>query len=336
KTFRNLRKEARPPRKCAKSESLAERVPSRPKRRASSLRNPEPTREESLLNGDVIRTELPNDDDSDNWENTSSDGSDTDSGPRSSPCGYYATSDSSAPCAARRPRRNLASASASSSRRRHDRAGHPLHAAVPHPPPRRAGVLPGRLRVQGATLLVEHHGRTAIVHWYRTYTSAEEPVSRCHTKSRAPRPHRHRALVPHLHQCRGACVIDNFPTGRVKVWWVDGHTSMCWPQDLYKVSVRPPDVSREGVVGGRTHEHVLATGPVGEYDSEEGELWGSDGSVSEDSWETQSSAHDAEPRTPDPLNIMRKLLNLYKDCRFLDKLMGTSFFHEDHFLREVT
>lgn len=30
-------------------------------------------------------------------------------------------------------------------------------------------------------------------------------------------------------------VIDNFPTGRVKVWWVDGHTSMCWPQDLYKV-----------------------------------------------------------------------------------------------------
>lgn len=30
-------------------------------------------------------------------------------------------------------------------------------------------------------------------------------------------------------------VIDNFPSGRVKVWWVDGHTSMCWPQDLYKV-----------------------------------------------------------------------------------------------------
>lgn len=28
---------------------------------------------------------------------------------------------------------------------------------------------------------------------------------------------------------------------------------------------------------------------------------------------------------------MRKLLNLYKDCRFLDRLLGTSFFHEDHF-----
>lgn len=33
-----------------------------------------------------------------------------------------------------------------------------------------------------------------------------------------------------------------------------------------------------------------------------------------------------------PSQIMRKLLNLYKDCRFLDRLMGTSFFHEDHFL----
>lgn len=29
---------------------------------------------------------------------------------------------------------------------------------------------------------------------------------------------------------------------------------------------------------------------------------------------------------------MRKLLVLYKDCRFLDKLMGTTYFHEDHFL----
>lgn len=30
-------------------------------------------------------------------------------------------------------------------------------------------------------------------------------------------------------------VMDNFPSGQVNVYWVDGHTSMCWPQDLYKV-----------------------------------------------------------------------------------------------------
>lgn len=29
--------------------------------------------------------------------------------------------------------------------------------------------------------------------------------------------------------------MDNFPSGQVNVYWVDGHTSMCWPQDLYKV-----------------------------------------------------------------------------------------------------
>lgn len=45
----------------------------------------------------------------------------------------------------------------------------------------------------------------------------------------------------------------------MRVWWVDGHVSMSWPQDLYK---------------------------VGEYDSDEGELW-DDGS-SEASWETES------------------------------------------------
>lgn len=60
--------------------------------------------------------------------------------------------------------------------------------------------------------------------------------------------------------------MDNFPSGQVNVYWVDGHTSMCWPQDLYK---------------------------VGEYDSDEGDIWADDGSSSEDSWETQSSAGDS-------------------------------------------
>lgn len=45
----------------------------------------------------------------------------------------------------------------------------------------------------------------------------------------------------------------------MKVWWVDGHISMCWPQDLYK---------------------------CGEYDSEDGELW--EETNSEASWETES------------------------------------------------
>ena len=46
---------------------------------------------------------------------------------------------------------------------------------------------------------------------------------------------------------------------QVQVWWVDDHVSKCWPQDLYK---------------------------VGEYDSDEGELW--DDAGSDASWETES------------------------------------------------
>ncbi|KAH9631978.1 hypothetical protein HF086_000315 [Spodoptera exigua] len=142
-------------------------------------------------------------------------------------------------------------------------------------------------REYGVVQRVDHHGRTAIVHWYRTYTSADEPVPQMlhesevsvyDLKDHPDFQYRPGTVVIRVANftgedanCTAGQVIDNFPSGRVKVWWVDGHTSMCWPQDLYK------------------------------YDSEEGELWGSEGSGSEDSWETQSSAHEPEPRTPDAL-----------------------------------
>lgn len=139
--------------------------------------------------------------------------------------------------------------------------------------------------------------------------------------------------------CTAGQVLDNYPEGRVKVWWVDGHVSMCWPQDLYK---------------------------VGEYDSDEGELW--DDVSSDASWETeledcfiadndgteQTELENIKPKlaahiekariamsrleeifTQNPslqtTEVMRKLLDVYKDCRYMDKLMGTSFFHESHF-----
>lgn len=35
--------------------------------------------------------------------------------------------------------------------------------------------------------------------------------------------------------CSAGQVIDNYPDGNVKVWWVDEHISMCWPQDLCEV-----------------------------------------------------------------------------------------------------
>ncbi|XP_068631681.1 (E3-independent) E2 ubiquitin-conjugating enzyme [Battus philenor] len=427
----------------------------------SHICSPEPAKEDSqLLNGDnKTGDSCLNDDDSDNWENTSSDGSDTDSG-----------ATWSSRCSSAASQRGKRSPQLAVRLLRGKRLKRTVRRAPPAPPPRagervvvetlhttsRANVVwqdgtiemgipstqlypihhldgqecfPGDFVVSGAANVeenqqlkhreygvvqrVDHHGRTAIVNWYRTYTSADEPVPQMLNESEMSvydlkdhpdfqyRPGTVVIRVANFTgedaNCTAGQVIDNFPSGRVKVWWVDGHTSMCWPQDLYK---------------------------VGEYDSEEGELWGSEGSGSEDSWETQSSARD-EPRTPDTTpaqpaqpppaqpalfpqlpvpfgrrkislpvigespsdehapeivssttavvvsssgvprlleprvaahiergrvamrrleemfakhptlqsqEIMRKLLNLYKDCRFLDRLMGTTFFHEDHFL----
>ena len=35
--------------------------------------------------------------------------------------------------------------------------------------------------------------------------------------------------------CTAGQIVDNYIDGRVKVWWVDGHIGMCWPQDLFEV-----------------------------------------------------------------------------------------------------
>lgn len=137
--------------------------------------------------------------------------------------------------------------------------------------------------------------------------------------------------------CTAGQVLDCSTDGLVKVRWVDGHTSMCWPQDLYK---------------------------VGEYDSDDGELW--DEASSEGSWETEredcviadadveQTEENLKPKLAANIEkariamskleviftqipslqtteVMRQLLQVYKDCRYMDKLMGTSFFHEVHF-----
>nr|XP_034830802.1 (E3-independent) E2 ubiquitin-conjugating enzyme UBE2O [Maniola hyperantus] len=442
----------------------------------SHTRSPEPAREagdKGVLNGERAD---PNDDDSDNWENTSSDGSDTDSGATwSSRCSSAASGSGRGARSPQLAVRLLRGKRLKRAARRAPPAPPPRRSArvvveTLHTTSRANVVwqdgtiemgipstqlypihhldgqecFPGDFVINGAANVeenqqlkhreygvvqrVDHHGRTAIVNWYRTYTSSEDPVPQLlyesemsvyDLKDHPDFQYRPGTVVIRVANftgedanCTAGQVIDNFPTGRVKVWWVDGHTSMCWPQDLYK---------------------------VGEYDSEDGEFLGSDGSGSEDSWETQSSV--PEPRTPDvppparstseehppqpglvvramkrlddvyqmlpslavfsyrfssrnssyPIGkiaqvfasspseetalvpadsavpklleprvaahiergrvamrrleeifakhptlqsqeIMRKLLNLYKDCRFLDRLMGTTFFHEDHFL----
>ncbi|KAJ1526736.1 hypothetical protein ONE63_008315 [Megalurothrips usitatus] len=209
------------------------------------------------------------------------------------------------------------------------------------------------MRVYGVIQSVDHAGRTATVKWFKTYTSNDEPqptlldeneVSVYDLKDHPDFQYRPGTVVIRVANfegedvnCTAGQVLDNYPEGRVRVWWVDGHISMCWPQDLYK---------------------------CGEYDSEDGELW--EETNSEASWETESEdtvagEGEIEPEydslrpklaaniekariamsrleeifTQNPAlqntDVMRRLLEVYKDCRYLDKLMNTAFFHEKHF-----
>lgn len=133
-------------------------------------------------------------------------------------------------------------------------------------------------------------------------------------------------------KCTVGQVIDNYAEGRVKVWWVDGHISMCWPQDLFEVG-QPED-----------------------------SFWISGESENDDEWETESETSEPGSQTDTQLKpqlsynlerariamahleemfklnpnlenqgVVRKLLEVYKKCRFIDRLMNTTFFHTDNF-----
>lgn len=68
-------------------------------------------------------------------------------------------------------------------------------------------------------------------------------------------------------RCTVGQVIDNYSEGRVKVWWVDGHISMCWPQDLFEVG-QPED-----------------------------SFWISGDSENDDEWETESETSEPGSQT---------------------------------------
>uniref|UniRef100_A0A1A9WYQ4 UBIQUITIN_CONJUGAT_2 domain-containing protein n=1 Tax=Glossina brevipalpis TaxID=37001 RepID=A0A1A9WYQ4_9MUSC len=208
-------------------------------------------------------------------------------------------------------------------------------------------------RDYGVIQTVDHIGRIAHVKWFTTYTSTDEPqptykgdseVSVYDLKDHPDFQYRPGTMVIRVAnfvgedaKCTAGQIIDNYVDGRVKVWWVDGHVSMCWPQDLFE---------------------------VGQYDAA-AEAWTQD---SEDSWETESEnseygggvgtnniqvslaesqiltniekARVAISRLEEIFNInpnlqnpevMKKLLNVYKSCRYMDRLLNTNFFHEDNF-----
>lgn len=183
--------------------------------------------------------------------------------------------------------------------------------------------------------------------WFSTYTNIDEPtplykgeseVSVYDLKDHPDFQYRPGTIVIRVanfptDSCATAGqVVDNYPEGRVKVWWVDGTITMCWPQDLFE---------------------------VGQYDSENN-FWGNGGDSDDESWQTEDEfsepggmpqqqhltanlerARKAMARLEELFiinpnlqsqEVMKKLLMVYKKCRYLDRLMNTTFFHESNFM----
>ncbi|KAH8326187.1 hypothetical protein KR067_003251, partial [Drosophila pandora] len=201
----------------------------------------------------------------------------------------------------------------------------------------------------GVIQCVHHDERIAMVKWFNIYSKADNPVPTCREseelsvydlKDHSDYQYRPGTMVIRVSNFTGedvnstaGQVIDNYPDGRVRVWWAKGHITMSYPQDLFEIN--------------HTDQEQDA------YDSD----------LSEDSWETQSdnsrinmslTSLDSEEhilkgvdlakeamkrleRNYRALPVCRKaevlndLVSVYKNCVFLDGLINTNFFHEDHF-----
>jgi len=212
---------------------------------------------------------------------------------------------------------------------------------------------------------VDYIGRCCRVKWFKTYTdgSHPEPVymessenSVYDLKDHPDFKFRPGAIVIRVaNRDGGECglgagqVLDTDPSGRVKIWWASKNeaekfSSSCWPQDIYK---------------------------VGEYDSDEGELWDNDededGDDSDDSWSTESEhevnedegeihneAKELETKivlnlenarvslmkvdqilsgnaNKESLSTIKKVVAVVTLCKGLDRLMETDFFKEADF-----
>ncbi|KQS52430.1 uncharacterized protein Dere_GG12418, isoform B [Drosophila erecta] len=197
----------------------------------------------------------------------------------------------------------------------------------------------------GVIQCVDHDERIAKVMWFNIYTNVENPIplfkeleelSVYDLKDHSDYQYRPGTMVIRVSNFTGedvnstaGQVIDNYPDGRVRVWWTKGHITMCYPQDLFEIN---------------------HTGDVQD-------AFDSDGS--EDSWETQSeySRKSSMDNDDDLLigidiatramkfleklfrvlhpnrkaEVLNDLLAVYKNCRALDRLLNTNFFDEYQF-----
>lgn len=119
-------------------------------------------------------------------------------------------------------------------------------------------------RTYGVIQRMDHAERVAVVKWFEAYSYAgeqkpkeleEAEMSVFDIKDHPDFRFRPGTIVIRVanlagQSCGAGQIMDNYPDGQVRVWWANSTMTACWPQDLFR---------------------------LGEYDSDEGEIWDDNG-----------------------------------------------------------
>lgn len=152
-------------------------------------------------------------------------------------------------------------------------------------------------RTYGVIQRMDHAERVAVVKWFEAYSYAgeqrpkeleEAEMSVFDIKDHPDFRFRPGTIVIRVanlagQSCGAGQIMDNYPDGQVRVWWANSTITACWPQDLFR---------------------------LGEYDSDEGEIWDDpavnsdiddgeddDDGASDSSWVTETEEEVNESHT---------------------------------------
>ncbi|EDV91461.1 (E3-independent) E2 ubiquitin-conjugating enzyme [Drosophila grimshawi] len=203
----------------------------------------------------------------------------------------------------------------------------------------------------GVIQSVDHDERIAKVKWFNIYGNMNHPVPSCKEveelsvydlKDHADYQYRPGTLVirvsnftgEDIHSTAGQ-VIDNFPDGRVRVWWTKGHITMCYPQDLFEIhqsDTQDPYESDDSENSWETQSENSQTMDksfsVVSMDAEQYIILGID--RAKEAIQRLEKVFYVLPEQR-KFDVLKDLLAVYNNCHCLDRFLNTSYFHEDYF-----
>ncbi|KAH8359553.1 hypothetical protein KR093_007414 [Drosophila rubida] len=200
----------------------------------------------------------------------------------------------------------------------------------------------------GVIQSVDHDERIAKVKWFNIYGNLDNPVPSCKEveelsvydlKDHADYQYRPGTMVIRVSNFTGedlnstaGQVIDNFPDGRVRVWWAKGHITMCYPQDLFEIHQSDTQDAYESDDSENSWETESDNSHTNDNShrtkAEEYIIKGMD--RAKEAIERLEKIFHVLPAARKPV-ILNDLLAVYKNCRQLDHYLKSDFFHEHYF-----